>query len=454
VARSIRLPVIFLLVAVSRAAFAFDTSYWVWQRSEPLTAGEIKVLEDQGVREVYWQVGELVNSGNSWNWKTRFRFPAAIPPIHFIPVVRLVSKEASPFNERSLESLRSNLVTVGDLTGELQLDYDAPDRLLQDYSRALKRIHESARSLSITALPHWSRANLWTGLEGCADSLFPMFYDFDPEPKLVNDSPKPLIDSETMSRMLNEWSHSPLPWHAGLPAFARVTIYDKTGKSRGQIRNWIWDEITFNAKLKPATGSSRSTSVLIAESPFRLSNVLMESGDRVVVRLSDPVLLSQASLNAQKAGAKGRVFFRLPDSSAASGCSLSQLGRLDAKPHLVVKVSASGTGLMLENSGSGDLTPIFDPASPGEGYRLEIANDGLPFREAEGGDFHRLGVRSPGGARLTVPFTREIGFGFSDLRAGQSLQTGLIQLAPGDSFGQTRYRIQPLQPEWKPIELN
>jgi hypothetical protein len=448
------LPAIFLLVAVSRAAFAFDTSYWVWQRSEPLTAGESKALEDQGVREVYWQFGELVNSGDSWTWKTRFRFPTAIPPIHFIPVVRLVSKEASPFNEKSFESLRSNLAPVTNLTGELQLDYDVPDRLLEDYSKALKRIHESTRSLSITALPHWSRADLWKGFDGCADSLFPMFYDFDPEPRLVNDSPKPLIDSETMSRMLNEWSHSPLPWYAGLPAFARVTIYDKTGRSRGQIRNWNWDEITFNAKLKPATGTNRPTSVLVAEDPLRISNVQVERGDRVVVRLSDPLLLQRASLDAQKAGAKGRVFFRLPDSSAASGCSLSQLGHLDAKPNLVVKVSASGTGLMLGNNGPGDLAPMFDPRNPAEGYRLEIANEGLPFREAEGGDFHRLGARSSGRARLAVPFTREIAFGFSDLRAGQSLQTGLIQLAPGDSFRQTRYRIQPLQSEWKPIELN
>lgn len=452
--RGVELLCIFLIVVACRTGLALDTSYWAWQRSEPLTPDESKILEKQGVREIYWHVGELVNSGESWTWKTRFRFPAASPTIHFIPVVRLVSKEASPFTERSLDSLRSNLMPVANLTGELQLDYDAPDRLLQDYAGALKSLHRTTRSLSITALPHWSRANLWKAFEGSADFLFPMFYDFDPEPKLVNGAPKPLIDAQTMSRMLDEWSHSPLPWFAGLPAFARLTVYDEAGKSRGQIRNWNWDEIAFQPLLKSAPKTNRITSVLVADSNLRISNVQITGGDRLVARFSDPILLQAASIEAQKAGARGRVFFRLPDSSAASGCSLSQLGHLDAKPNLIVRLSSSGSGLILENRGPGDLAP--DLSSAPLCYRLEISSGDLPFREAEGGDFRPLGgLLLPGRApRPAVPFTREIIFGFSELRAGQSLQTGLIQLAPGASFRQTRYRIQPLTNEWKDIELN
>ena len=196
------------------------------------------MLQAQGVRQIYWQVGELANSGDTWEWKSRFRFPSNSTQLRLIPVVRLVSKESSPFNERSFESLRSNLMPIVKLTGALQIDYDSPDRLLNEYSGALRKIHELTHDLTITALPHWSRSNSWKVFQGKVDALFPMFYDFDPEPKLAGETPKPLIDSSAVTEMLRDWSRSPLPWYAGLPAFARLTVYDSAGKSRGQIRNW------------------------------------------------------------------------------------------------------------------------------------------------------------------------------------------------------------------------
>ena len=452
----IRLLLASLIVALAQPATAFDTSYWVWQRTDALSPEEVALLEAQGVRQIYWHVGELVNNGETWEWKSRFHFPSTSTQLRLIPVVRLVSKESSPFSERSFESLRSNLMPIAKLTGALQIDYDSPDRLLNDYSGALRKIHEFTRELTVTALPHWSRSNSWKAFQGSVDALFPMFYDFDPEPKLVGETPKPLIDSSAMTGMLRDWSRSPLPWYAGLPAFARLTVYDSAGKSRGQIRNWTWDEITFNPKLVGLPSASASTVVLRATAVTRVSNVALNPNDRLVTRWTDLDLLAQASQKARESGAGGCALFRLPSPPvASSGFSLRQLTHPGDKP--VLHLRSSGTNLILQNSGNGDLLPLLTSGeAETRGYQLEIAADTPLFREAEPGDFPNAHGYENGesGKRVALPFAQQISFGFSELRAGQTLQTGLIQLAPGASFRQTRYRIQPIEKEWKLIELN
>jgi hypothetical protein len=451
-----RLLLASLIVALAQPAAAFETSYWVWQRTDALSAEEVAMLQAQGVRQIYWHVGELVNTGDTWEWKSRFHVPSNSTQPRLIPVVRLVSKESSPFNERSFESLRNNLMPIVKLTGALQIDYDSPDRLLNDYSGALRKIHEFTHDLTITALPHWSRSSSWKVFQGSVDALFPMFYDFEPEPKLVGETPKPLIDSSAMTEMLQDWSRSPLPWYAGLPAFARLTAYDSAGKSRGQIRNWTWDEITFNPKLVGFPGASASTVVLRATALTRVSNVALNPNDSLVARWTDLNLLAQASQKARESGAAGCAFFRLPNPPvASSGFSLRQLTHPGDKPALHLR--SSGTNLVLENSGNGDLLPALTSGeAERRGYHLEIAADTPLFREAEPGDFPNAHGYETGesGKQVALPFAQRLSFGFSELRAGQTLQTGLIQLAPGDSFRQTRYRIHPLEKEWKLIELN
>ncbi|HMG06776.1 MAG TPA: hypothetical protein VK581_15060, partial [Chthoniobacterales bacterium] len=116
------------------AASAFDTAFWVWQRSEPLSDLERAELSAQGVHTIYWQIGEVENSGESWRWKARFPFPQTNSrELRFVPVVRLESREKSPFSAVSLNSLLDALSPVAKGADELQVDYDAPDRLVPEY---------------------------------------------------------------------------------------------------------------------------------------------------------------------------------------------------------------------------------------------------------------------------------------------------------------------------------
>src|SRR5439155_18278935 len=237
------------------ASSAHDVRYWVWQRDDQLSELELTELAAQKVDTIYWQAGELENIGETWRWKTRFSFPSSdAAQIRFVPVVRLVSREHQPFSDASIAALLTSLSAVSAKHDELQLDYDAPDRLLADYAGALNRIHGLVPRLTIAALPHWSRASYLKLLEPNVEELLPMLYDFEAEPILKDQSPLPLISPEKISKLIDAWRACHKPWRAGLPVFARLSVYYANQKLRGQIRNWNWDEICFNRSFQVGNG--------------------------------------------------------------------------------------------------------------------------------------------------------------------------------------------------------
>src|SRR4051794_11168662 len=447
-----------LLFSVSRG-LGFDLSYWAWQRAEPLSEPELSELARQEVHTIYWHVGELQNQSGNWKWNARYRLPAAGSTLHFVPIVRLGSREADPFAPPSMDALVAALAPVAKLTGDLQLDFDCPDRLLDDYSGALKKIHGvTTGQLSITALPHWSRQDCLRRISPNLDELFPMLYDYQAKPVLPNDGrPEPLIVPDKMAKMLGDWSASQKPWRAGLPAFARLTVYDPHNRSRGQIRNWNWDEIVLNPAFVSTGPMQLGTALLRARSAGRIAHTQLQPRNQVAVRMPDRTALAATLAKVKETSARGVVFFRLPDSSAASGWSLRQLGHLDAAPHLSLAASPANESLVLQNDGDGDLPPFLatGESTGAHGYALEITFDAPALREVEPGDFGSLSAMAEAGAgphAVAIPFATTVSFAFSGLRAGQSLSTGLIQLAPGMSFLHARWKVRNADETPKPFE--
>ncbi len=360
--------------ATAWSSEAHDVRYWVWQRDEPLDERELVELAAQHVDTIYWQIGELENVGKTWRWKARFSFPTSdAAGIRFVPVVRLVSRERQPFSDPSTAALLANLSAATVKHDELQLDYDAPDRLLADYAAALKRIHDLVPRLSIAALPHWGRAEQLRLLEANVDELVPMLYDFEAETTLKNQSPLPLISPEKISKLIEIWRGCRKPWRAGLPVFARISVYDVNQKLRGQIRNWNWDELCFNRSFQLTKGGQFGATILRAKGATSVANTAINPGEEVVVREVDRGALQEAANEALRAGARGIVFFRLPDSTASSGWSLHQLGDLEAGPRLILQKRPDSETLELSNTGDGDLAPRFPTGDNDEGgYAVEI----------------------------------------------------------------------------------
>lgn len=444
------------------SAGAFETAFWVWQRNEPLSEAERAELSAQGVLTIYWQVGELENVGEAWRWKARFTLPRADSgELRFVPVVRLESRGRSPFSKGSIESLLGALAAVTKGADELQLDYDAPDRLVDEYAMALKKVHALVPRLSITALPGWSRDQVLRVLERSVDELLPMLYDFEPDPTVEGAAPLPLLVPEKLEGSLAEWSHCQIVWRAGLPSFARVTLFDPSGKSRGHVREWNWDDLCFNKSLATLRPTTLGVAVFKARAATRITNTPVKVDQLLAVRWPDRSGLIRVIDQAKNARARGLVFFRLPDSSAPSGWSLRQLGHLEARPQLILRKAGTPPQLELVNESDADLEPRLSSANDkvdlDRGYALEMDAPAAVFRDAQEGDFWRMvGQVNPDDARraVAIPLATHLTFWFSNLRARQWLRTGMIQLAPGATFDQIRYRVRngPGDSAWKKIE--
>jgi hypothetical protein len=438
-----------LLIASCVRALGFENAYWAWQRNEPPSVREIEELRGQGVRSIYWQIGELVEEGAAWRWSARFELPASTAELRFVPVVRLESRERAPFSPAAKASLVSALTPAIKSADELQIDYDAPDRLLGDYATTLKEIHKLVPRLTITALPHWARPFAVRELKGAADEMLVMLYDFEPDPK--GGAPVPLISPSNLDRYLADWNCSRMTWRAGLPGFARVTVFDPENKSRGHVRAWNWDDICFNSALEIVSSTNVGVTTLRAKRDTRLDNAAVRAGQLIAVRIPDRAVLAHAVEATRHVNARGIVFFRFPDSTDPSGWSLRQLGHLESSPQLSVQVNPDTSAIELVNNSDADVA--FAAIGNERGYALQLEAQAAIFRDASQGDFWRVTGDADGRA-VSIPLATRLTFWFSHLRSHESLRTGNIRLAPAADFSQARWRILNFAPQsqWQPLQ--
>jgi hypothetical protein len=440
-----------------------DVSYWVWNRSSPLSADELAALKAQGVTELYWHVGELDDRAGEWRWRKAL---ITLPPseLRIVPVIRIDPLSREPFSPAATEALVAKLREAVNARGwsELQIDCDTPDRLLASYARVLADIHKLVPRLTVTALAGWSRTPHWQALQDSVDEIFPMFYDLEADPPGVGHgaAPRPFIERDVIAAQLRDWSKCRIPWRAGLPNFARLTVYNAAGKSRGHIRQWRWNDVCFNtALLSSNTTGGPETVLLRASWKTQIAGTTLEQNESLAARWPNRAALAEATIASKAANARGIVFFRLPDKSPAGGWSLPQLAQLGSTeaPRLVLRRAGEST-LVLINESAIDVEPrLVGEGERDRGYALEIDAPAPIWREAMEGDFWRVTAHANPDEKpqpVPVPLATRLTFWFSELHAGGQLKTGLIQTAPGAPANVMRYRILNLPggESWRPIE--
>jgi hypothetical protein len=438
---------------ISSALGGEDCAFWVWHRRDPLRVDERQPLSEMGAT-LLWHVGVLDAPPSAplrWLWRT----PS--PEAGAIPVVRLNFGSLDPLKP---EGLAKALAGMADAEGRLQIDYDCPDRLLENYAKFLGELRQHARRVSITALAGWSRSPAFPRLQEHVSGIDAMFYDLEPDAPQISAGvpPLPLLEAGSFAKQLARWEGCKVPWRAGLPNFSRVTLFDAEGRSRGHLRHWSWDEVVFEPKLSFISAPAPGVRLLRATADLVMAETPIKAGSWIAVRWIDRRELSDALAQVKKSASVGPVFFRLPDSSDPSGWSVSQLHELMAGrvglPRCTVKHGAKG--VMLQNIDTADLPPRLEGDGPNDrAYALELDAPGGIWREVIAGDFRRVTAHANPDAKplpVSVPLATRLTFWFSHLRAGKSLETGLILLAPGADKSQIRYRIQPGDQEWKPLE--
>ena len=463
------MPLSFALAATllawgSARADGLERAFWVWHRAAPLGPEESAELARQEVRTLFWNVGELEQRGPLWRWKAPpLAWAAVAPQFRVVPVVRLTSNGAgAPFTPEAMPGLIEKLRAVATPAGEVQLDFDCPDRRLGEYAAALGEIRRTIPRVSITALAHWPRLPDFAALTRNVTEISPMFYDLQADPKDVGaeSPPPPILDPMPVASALRAWSACPIPWRAGLPTFARLTVFDRHGASRGQIPNWTWEDFCFHKGLRTLSPTRLGVTLFRADANTRVAATPVAAGEIVASRFTDRAALALAVGQAREAGAAGVTFFRLPDGTDPAGSSLGDLGKLalPAAPHLILRPSADGK-LELLNDSPFDLAPRLsgEKHDRDRGYALELDMPAPVFREALAGDFWRVTSHIHPDAKtpkpVAVPLATRLTFWFGDLRAGAARQTGLLQLAPGATLAGVRYRILHCAgaAEWQPI---
>jgi hypothetical protein len=433
-----------------------ETAFWVWSRSEPLSAEERSDLKAAEVKTLYWELGVLENKSGNWEWVLPPRLPEKTSTsLRIVPVVRLESSIEAPFAPKAANPLREKLLAAFRATAadEWQLDYDAPDRLVGDYADFLKSLRPSAPKVSSTALAGWVRLPAFQKLRGSVAELCPMFYDLMPD---TADALRPLLEEKSTRILMHEWAKNcDIPWRAGLPWFSRITLYDENGKSRGHFRSWSWDSVVFASGLHVESPEKNGITVLRAKDRVMLGRIKISKGERLVLRWAD--LKTIAAI--EKEAARDLVFFRLPGYGGPSGWSLRQFMARDLASEIKLTVHREGERLILKNEGNIDVPPRIPGDGPEDrGYALEVEGKGAIFRDVMPGDFSRLrGHIEADSAKprsAAISNATRLTFWFANLPAGQSLECGVFQLAPAAETAPLRYRILylPGKPSWQPLE--
>ena len=454
---------------VGWTAGALEPTYWVWHRKTALTKEETNALSAQGVKRLYWHAASVMAKGEGWVLPGAMELPVPsliASPIELVPVVRLGLDGPQPLGENAATSLCAILADAAQRTGsaEVQIDYDCPDRRLVKYAGflAVCRARLAPIRLSATALAGWSRSPAFEKLQASVDGLAPMFYDLLPDKPADVRAGKfqPIADATTLASQIASWKTCRVPWLAGLPNFARITVFDPEGKSRGHLRSWEWDEVCFNPALVSEQSSSPGVSVLRSRTATVVANTPLAAGEALVCRWPDLRQLPLAA--AEKAGAAGICLFRLPGEGTQGGWSLSQLTTLlrDQKAGEVeFQVKRTSSGLELLNTSGSDLPPRLsgDGGPQDRGWQLEIEapKGSAIFREASPGEFANvfghINPEAPEPQPVRIPMAQRLTYWFAALRAGESRHSGLLQLAPDHTALRWRIPHSPKNSQWQPL---
>lgn len=448
---------------------AGEVSFWVWKRDLALSARQQDLLRQAGTHSLLWHAGSLRAESGRWVPETALLFPGErMSGVAYTPVFRLTPSKENALSPAAAVDLAARIraLAPGGFA-EAQIDFDCPNRLLPQYAEFLRVCRDALAPvrLSATALAGWSEATAFARLQAGVDALYPMFYDLQPDAPAEVRAGRvlPPLAGATVARQLKSWSACRIPWHAGLPGFARVTIFDVQGKSRGHIRQWSWDAVAFHPALQTLAQPAAGVTLLRAQKDCLLGQTAVAAGETVACRLPDETSLREAIAQARAARAAGIAVFRLPEGGASGGWSLAEWTSLLGVPKPAApafRLARSGEAIELTNISAIDLPPQL--AGPGgaqdRGWQLEVEAGGgaTAFREASAGDFAAVhGHRQPDAPQpvhAAIPLAERLTFWFADLPAGGTRRSGLLLLAPG--AGPLRWRIpgSPNQSSWQSLE--
>ncbi|HEY0385246.1 MAG TPA: DUF3142 domain-containing protein, partial [Pyrinomonadaceae bacterium] len=249
----------------------------------------------------------------------------------------------------------------------LQLDIDAPTRLLSRYARILRAVRErlpSETRLSVTGLPTWMESPALKELLAAVDFWIPQCYGaLIPqrlEQRIAISSPQSVARAVNRARSLDK------PFYAGLAAYGYALLYD----ARGAL-------VSLRGDINPARIAVDPSLQLVERKPFELPGQTMDAAgqsvagewryayrangdsviDGLVIHTGDTLVLDVPSAATvresaravrQLAGEKllGLCVFRLPGKDDPATLSIEQVASAlaDTEPVSAIELEATRAG--------------------------------------------------------------------------------------------------------------
>ena len=379
-------------------------AFWAWRNESPTEKDVRAAIETSHARALFLRAGQIDYQDKKLR---RIRAamgslptgidlhlvyngtPSLLAQLGTIDEDQLASTIAVAFQEDISRAKQEHARIIG-----LQIDIDAPTRLLGSYEKTLRALRVQLKpgtQLSITGLPTWMQSSELQSTLAQVDFWVPQFYGAE-LPERV-DQMMPISSPKNLARLVDSVRALNKPFYAGLSAYSCALLYNSAGSL-----------ITLRGDMDPATIATDPDLELIDQRPFEKSakvrsewrfayraradgvtdGLALHAGDLLVVDVpSTESLRVSARMVRELAGDKllGICVFRLPALDDPSTLNAEQvataLSDRDSSANIQVRFKRSETEerawlLEIENTGT---------ASAVEGLRVDLEVDAGTIEE-------------------------------------------------------------------------
>ena len=338
-------------------------AFWAWRNQTPAESDVQAAMSATGARTIFLRAGQIdyqdgklrrirpVTGSLPRNAELHLVYNATRPLLSQLESVDeelLATSIADAFQEDVARARQEGALVIG-----LQVDIDAPTRLLGRYGKTLKALRSHLPGdmrLSITGLPTWMQSRALQLALAHVDFWVPQLYGAEIPERL--EQRIPISSSASVAIQVSRARELNKPFYAGLAAFSWAVLYNRSGRL-----------VVLRGDMDPAAIASDPNLELTDEGQFeagewRLQYKARGGGvtDGLVVHAGDVLVLDLPSSESLRASARkvrelagdkllGICVFRLPapdDPSTLTGTEVAAaLQDRETAPHLISTATRS-----------------------------------------------------------------------------------------------------------------
>ncbi|MGB7923239.1 MAG: DUF3142 domain-containing protein, partial [Pyrinomonadaceae bacterium] len=222
------------------AASEVPIAFWAWRNEAPSEAEVEQAAQQMRAQALFLRAGQIDYEGGTLR---RIRAAAGKFPrrldLHLVyNGTRSLLKEFERTDETALavsvaEAYREDVARAsqdGARVAGVQLDIDAPTRLLGRYAKVLRLVRKrlpQGTKLSVTGLPSWMDSVALEGLLAEVDFWIPQCYGASIPDRL--DQRTPISSPQAVARTVARARRLNHPFYAGLAAYGYAILYGRDG---------------------------------------------------------------------------------------------------------------------------------------------------------------------------------------------------------------------------------